>query len=64
MDAKNFENKDLATETFLADETTCCLCGTTLTFDHKIDYLSLKIVEDAHCPSCQIQMKSREHKLQ
>ncbi len=51
-------------EVVLDDENNCCLCGTTLSFQHKVDYLTLTIKEDAHCPSCQIQMKSREHVLQ
>lgn len=66
MDANNkeFASNNEAHEIILADENTCCLCGTSLKFDHKIDYLTLRIIEDAHCPSCQIQMKSREHTLQ
>ena len=51
-------------EVVLDDENNCCLCGSHLEFKHNVDYLTLKIKEDAHCPSCQIQMKSREHVLQ
>jgi hypothetical protein len=44
-------------------ETHCCLCGGELEFQHKTDYLLLKIQEDAHCPTCSIRMKSREHTI-
>jgi hypothetical protein len=51
-------------EIVLDDENNCCLCGSLLKFTHEVDYLSLTIKENAHCPSCNIQMKSRDHKLQ
>lgn len=51
-------------EMILDDENNCCLCGSNLKFSHNVDYLTLMIKEDAHCPSCKIQMKSKEHKLQ
>ena len=51
-------------EIILDDENNCCLCGSDLKFAHNVDYLTLTIKEEAHCPSCNIQMKSREHKIQ
>lgn len=51
-------------EVVIDDANNCCLCGSSLAFNHKIDYLTLTIKEDAHCPSCQIQMKSGEHVIQ
>ncbi len=48
-------------EYIIAEENHCCLCGTKLKFKHQVDYLTLQVREDAHCPSCQIQMKSKEH---
>jgi len=51
-------------EVILDDENNCCLCGSNLKFKHEVDYLTLSIKEDAHCPSCNIQMKSRSHTLQ
>lgn len=51
-------------EIVLDDENNCCLCGSNLKFNHQVDYLTLTIKEEAHCPSCNIQMKSREHVLQ
>ncbi|MEK7357653.1 MAG: hypothetical protein AAB250_14475 [Bdellovibrionota bacterium] len=62
--AKNFVSVSNEHENVLDDENNCCLCGSQLDFKHNVDYLTLKIKEDAHCPSCQIQMKSREHTLQ
>lgn len=51
-------------EAIIEDETRCCLCGTELEFEHNIDYSTLRIKEVAHCPSCAIKMKTREHSLQ
>jgi hypothetical protein len=48
----------------IEEENHCCLCGTQLKFEHKFDYASLTIREDASCPSCRIQMKSKEHGIQ
>lgn len=53
-----------AQEAFLEDQTTCCLCGTSLKFAHQVDYLTLRVHEEADCPSCMIQLRSREHTLQ
>ncbi len=50
-------------ETAIAEHTTCCLCGTDLKFAHKIDFQTLKVVEDANCPTCRIQLRQREHVL-
>lgn len=61
---KIFESTKNEHEVVLDDENNCCLCGSALDFKHAIDYLTLRIKEDAHCPSCQIQMKSKEHTLQ
>ncbi len=52
-----------ATETAVMDHTTCCLCGSDLKFDHKIDFGTLTVVEDAHCPSCRIQLRTKQHVL-
>lgn len=48
----------------IEDQNTCCLCGTKLVFQHKIDYMTLKVREDADCPSCRVRMKTRDHGLQ
>lgn len=51
-------------EVILDDENNCCLCGSTLNFKHEVDYITLQVKEDAHCPSCQIQMKSKSFSVQ
>jgi hypothetical protein len=51
-------------EMIIEEHTTCCLCGTDLQFNHKVDYQSLVVKEDANCPSCMIQMRKRQHILQ
>lgn len=67
--AKTEKFSETSTETLSANEValmehnTCCLCGSDLKFEHKIDFGTLKVVEDAHCPSCRIQLRTREHIL-
>lgn len=51
-------------EPVIEDHNHCCLCGTKLRFQHRIDYLSLIVQEEAHCPTCHVQMKKRDHTLQ
>jgi hypothetical protein len=51
-------------EPIIEDQNHCCLCGTALKFQHQVDYLNLTVKEDGHCPSCQVRLKSRDHRLQ
>lgn len=55
---------DTDMDTRLDDFTRCCLCGTELTFRHSVDYATLSVREDAHCPSCSIRLRTRDHTLQ
>lgn len=65
MDAnKTYTSQNQEHEIILIDENTCCLCGTELKFEHKVDYMILSVKEEAHCPSCHIKMKSKEFSLQ
>ncbi len=65
MDGQNeFASEVPEHQIYLEDQNHCCLCGSQLTFKHKIDYLSLKVTENADCPSCKICLKSRDHGLQ
>ncbi|HVK61572.1 MAG TPA: hypothetical protein VM432_08485 [Bdellovibrionales bacterium] len=65
MDAKtNYTSTHIDHEIVLMDENTCCLCGTELKFEHKIDYMILSVKEEASCPACRIKMKSKEFVLQ
>ena len=41
-------------------ETQCCLCGTTLQFEHQFDDSALRVQEKAQCPSCNIRLKDKE----
>lgn len=43
---------------------TCCLCGTHLNFEHRVDHLTLLVKEVANCPTCLIRMREHEYKLQ
>lgn len=58
------ESTNLAHEFAIEDHNTCCLCGTDLKFEHKIDYMTLVVNESATCPSCRIQMRKRDYVLQ
>jgi hypothetical protein len=46
------------------DQNLCCLCGSKLSFQHKVDYMTMQVREDADCPSCHIRLKTRDHSLQ
>ena len=61
---QHFASQEARYEYIIEDENSCCLCGTDLKFQHKVDYMALTIKEDAHCPTCKIQMKTSEHVLQ
>lgn len=51
-------------EEFLEDYCKCSLCGTDLSFYHQIDYVTLNVTENATCPSCMIQTRTRDYTLQ
>ena len=59
-----FESQKYEHQFIIEDQNHCCLCGSKLTFHHKIDYMTLKVQEDADCPSCKIRMKTKDHGLQ
>lgn len=50
-------------EDYVETESSCCLCGSALAFQHVIDWLLQKVVEKAHCPSCGVKIKEKEHQL-
>jgi hypothetical protein len=52
-----------AVQEFVQDQNHCCLCGTELKFAHKMDHLTLTVVEDAKCDSCHISLRTRSHPL-
>lgn len=53
-----------AVQEFVQDQNHCCLCGTALSFHHKMDHLTLTVVEDAKCDSCHISLRTKTHSLQ
>ena len=53
-----------AVQEFVQDQNHCCLCGTELSFNHKMDHLTLTVVEDAKCGTCHISLRTRSHSLQ
>ena len=42
----------------------CALCGQDLKFSHQIDYLVLKVKEEAQCTCCNIKLKVRDYRIQ
>ena len=52
-----------AVQEFVQDQNHCCLCGTELKFAHKMDHLTLTVIEDAKCDSCHISLRTRNHSL-
>lgn len=63
---ESIDHQDVMTPTqeFLQDQNHCCLCGTELNFSHKMDHLTLTVVEDAKCDTCHISLRTRSHSLQ
>jgi hypothetical protein len=62
----NMKN-DLAVEKrnheIVVKETTCTICGTTLSFTHFIDYCQHKVKESSTCPECGVRYEPKEHSL-
>ena len=46
------------------DHLTCCLCGSDLQFQHKVDHITQLATEDANCKSCGVKHRSTQHHLQ
>lgn len=61
---RDFVSTEEEREMTIEGHNTCCLCGSDLKFQHQIDYMTLVVKEEAHCPSCRIQMRQRDHTLQ
>ncbi len=53
-----------AIQEFMHDQNHCCLCGSELSFSHKLDHFNLTIEEDARCGSCHISLRTKTHSLQ
>lgn len=51
-------------EETLHDHFQCVLCGSSLHFKHKTNFIEQTVTEDAHCPSCQVRNRQTAHRLQ
>ena len=49
---------------FFENENNCPLCGTDLELSYDSNYQTRTVRESAQCPSCKIQIKSREFAIQ
>lgn len=65
-DENSIDAQDALTpvQEFLQDQNHCCLCGSELKFDHRMDHLTLTVVEDAKCDDCHISLRTKTHSLQ
>lgn len=57
-------NQFTPTEIGADDYLKCALCGQELQFSHKMDYMTLRVKEEAHCVCCKVRMKSRDYIIQ
>ena len=51
-------------QTFLKSMNCCPLCSSPLTLIHEVDEENEKIKETAHCESCDVETRRKEHPLQ
>lgn len=51
-------------EESIDDHLNCVLCGGALKFSHQTDFLALKVVEEAHCPTCHVRNRQTAYGLQ
>ncbi len=51
-------------EQAILDHLCCCLCGTQLKFQHKVDHIRRLVTEDAHCERCGVKHRSIMHPMQ
>jgi hypothetical protein len=48
-------------EEILEQYNTCCICGSDLFFNHRLDYALHSIAEESHCPTCGIRNRESQH---
>ena len=65
MDSDKLEKAELKPhqEDYIEVESQCCLCGTDLMFHYDFDPIIHEVKERAHCPSCGVQLKERDHTI-
>ncbi len=49
---------------YLSDHFNCVLCGSTMTFKHKTDFVAQTVNEEAHCHSCGVRNRQDLFTLQ
>jgi len=57
-------NKRQWLEESITDHLQCVLCGTSLEFRHKTDFIQNTVQEEAHCPACRVRNRQTTHSLQ
>lgn len=57
------EKRDWLDES-ISDHLNCVLCGDSLKFTHKTDFISGVVTEDAQCPHCNVRNRQTSHGLQ
>lgn len=62
-DGAQIEAKEWQEEAVL-DHLNCCLCGTELQFQHKVDHIHLIVTEDARCTNCGVKHRTHHYGLQ
>lgn len=63
-DENTIDDRMSPIQEFMQDQNHCCLCGSELSFFHKMDHLTLTVVEDAKCGSCHISLRTKTYSLQ
>ena len=51
-------------EESIDDHLQCVLCGTSLSFKHKTDFISGVVNEEAHCAACGVRNRQSTYSLQ
>ena len=51
-------------EAFKEAVNNCPICCKRMEFKYEADFLSNTILEDAHCPECQLQIRTETHSVQ
>ncbi len=51
-------------EEAVLDHLNCCLCGTALKLQHRVDHIHQIASEEANCSSCGVKHRATQHKLQ
>lgn len=50
-----------ASDRFVNEHSLCAMCDSELEISHEINRTELKVKEQAHCPSCEIRVRTSHH---